>query len=124
MRKQNVAQNHLAFAIVIALSVFVSGGSAFGQFIVQPMRMDLPLMPKQRFETSLGLQSFDPNAIHEIDLSVVDLTQATGTPNIGERVEIIPNHVCTAVNLHEEIHVIESDEVVDTWRIAARGKVT
>ena len=56
--------------------------------------------------------------------AVVDLTQATGTPNIGERVEIIPNHVCTAVNLHEEIHVIESDEVVDTWRIAARGKVT
>ncbi|MBW7988668.1 MAG: hypothetical protein FVQ84_01410 [Planctomycetes bacterium] len=75
MRKQKVAQNHLAFAIVIALSVFVSGGSAFGQFIVQPMRMDLPLMPKQRFETSLGLQSFDPNEVHEIELSVVDLTQ-------------------------------------------------
>lgn len=75
MRKQNVAQNHLAFAIIVALSVLVSGGSAFGQFIVQPMRMDLPLMPKQRFETSLGLQSFDPNEVHDIDLSVVDLAQ-------------------------------------------------
>jgi len=75
VRKQNVAQNHLAFAIIIALSVLVSGGSAFGQFIVQPMRMDLPLMPKQRFQTALSLQSFDPNEVHEIDLTVVDLTQ-------------------------------------------------
>jgi hypothetical protein len=75
VRKQNVAQNHLAFAIIIALSVLVSGGSAFGQFIVQPMRMDLPLMPKQRFQTSLSLQSFDPNEVHEIDLTIVDLAQ-------------------------------------------------
>jgi hypothetical protein len=75
VRKQNVAQNHLAFAIIVALSVLVSGGSAFGQFIVQPMRMDLPLMPKQRFQTALALQSFDPNEVHEIDLTVVDLAQ-------------------------------------------------
>jgi hypothetical protein len=75
VRKQNIAQNHLFFAVVIALSVFVSGGSAFGQFIVQPMRMDLPLMPRQRFQTALSLQSFDPNEIHEIDLTVVDITQ-------------------------------------------------
>lgn len=75
MRKQNIAQNHLFFAVVIALGVFVSGGSAFGQFIIQPMRMDLPLMPKQQFQTALSLQSFDPNEVHEIDLTVVDLTQ-------------------------------------------------
>ena len=75
MRKQNVAQNNLSIAIIIAMSMFVSGGSAFGQFVVQPMRMDLSLMPKQRFQTSLGLQSFDPNEVHEIDLTVVDLTQ-------------------------------------------------
>jgi hypothetical protein len=75
VRKQNIAQNHLFFAVVIALSVFVSGGSVFGQFIVQPMRMDLPLMPRQQYQTALSLQSFDPNEIHEIDLTVVDITQ-------------------------------------------------
>jgi hypothetical protein len=75
VRKQNIAQNHLFFAVVIALSVFFSGGAAFGQFIVQPMRMDLPLMPKQLFQTTLTLQSFDPNEIHSVDLTVVDLTQ-------------------------------------------------
>ena len=76
MRKQKNAQNRLFFVAVIALSVLVSwGGTAFGQFIVQPMRIDLPLMPKQKFQTSLGLQSFDPNEVHEIDLQLVDLTQ-------------------------------------------------
>jgi hypothetical protein len=76
VRKQKNAQNRLFFVAVIALSVLVSwGGTAFGQFIVQPMRMDLPLMPKQRFQTALSLQSFDPNEVHEIDLSVVDITQ-------------------------------------------------
>jgi len=76
MRKQKNAQNRLFFVAVIALSVLVSwGGTAFSQFIVQPMRMDLPMMPKQRLLTSLGLQSFDPNEVHEIDIEVVDLTQ-------------------------------------------------
>jgi len=75
VRKQNVAQNHLAFAIIIAMSMFVSGGSAFGQFVVQPMRMDLSLMPKQRFQTALSIQSFDPNEVHKIDVKVVDLAQ-------------------------------------------------
>ncbi|MBL7146981.1 MAG: hypothetical protein ISS76_22270 [Phycisphaerae bacterium] len=75
MRKQNVAQNHLAFAIIIVMSMFVSGGSAFGQIVVQPMRMDLPLMPRQQFQTSLSFQSFDPNETYELDITVVDLTQ-------------------------------------------------
>jgi len=75
VRKHNFAQNHLAFVIIIALSVLVSGGSAFGQFIVQPMRMDLQLMPRQQFQSALGLQSSDPNEVHEIDLTVVDLAQ-------------------------------------------------
>ncbi len=55
--------------------MFVSGGSAFGQIVVQPMRMDLPLMPRQQFQTSLSFQSFDPNETYELDITVVDLTQ-------------------------------------------------
>ncbi|MBN1804754.1 MAG: hypothetical protein JW837_05850 [Sedimentisphaerales bacterium] len=76
MRKQNNAQKRLFLAAVIALSVLVSrGGSAYGQFVVQPMRMDLPLMPKQTFQTALSLQSLDPNEVYTVDLSVVDLSQ-------------------------------------------------
>ncbi|MEZ4498377.1 MAG: alanine racemase [Thermomicrobiales bacterium] len=42
---------------------------------------------------------------------------------LGEHVEIIPNHVCPAVNLHDEMLIIRDGLVVDTWKIAARGKV-
>lgn len=43
--------------------------------------------------------------------------------NVGDRVEIIPNHVCPTVNLQDEMHIVREGRIVDTWRIAARGKV-
>ena len=42
---------------------------------------------------------------------------------LGNRVEIIPNHVCPAVNLTDELLVVRNGRVVDVWRVAARGKV-
>ncbi len=54
---------------------------------------------------------------------VVELGPDVAFPAIGERVEVIPNHVCPAVNLHEELYVVDGDEVVEVWPIAARGKV-
>jgi len=42
---------------------------------------------------------------------------------IGDRLHIIPNHVCVAMNMHDEVYAHRGGEVVDTWRVAARGKV-
>jgi D-serine deaminase-like pyridoxal phosphate-dependent protein len=42
---------------------------------------------------------------------------------VGEKVEIIPNHVCPAVNLQDELYLIRDGEVVETWPVIARGKV-
>ena len=42
---------------------------------------------------------------------------------IGERVEIIPNHVCPSVNLLDELCIVRNGRVTDVWTIAARGKV-
>jgi D-serine deaminase-like pyridoxal phosphate-dependent protein len=42
---------------------------------------------------------------------------------IGERLSIIPNHVCTTVNMHDEIWGARGEEVVDCWRVAGRGLV-
>jgi D-serine deaminase-like pyridoxal phosphate-dependent protein len=42
---------------------------------------------------------------------------------IGERVEIIPNHICPSVNLLDELNIVRDGEVIDVWPIAARGKV-
>ena len=43
---------------------------------------------------------------------VVVLNEGVSFPGIGERVEIIPNHVCPAVNLHEEFYLCDGDDVV------------
>lgn len=42
---------------------------------------------------------------------------------IGERVEIIPNHICPSVNLMDELFIIRDGRLIDTWKVAARGKI-
>jgi D-serine deaminase-like pyridoxal phosphate-dependent protein len=53
---------------------------------------------------------------------VIDLTRCAGKPVIGERVRIVPNHVCVVTNLHDEVVTSRRGEVVATWPIPARGK--
>lgn len=43
--------------------------------------------------------------------------------HVGDRVEVIPNHVCPTVNLMDEMNIVRDGQIVDTWKIAARGKV-
>jgi len=42
---------------------------------------------------------------------------------IGGRVEVIPNHICPAINLHDELVIVRDGDVVDTWPVTARGKI-
>lgn len=74
MRKQNGVHSH-HIALVIAIALLASAGPAFGQFLVQPMKMDLAVRPGRIFKTTLDLQSLDPNEAHSIGLSIVELTQ-------------------------------------------------
>ncbi|MFW9824030.1 MAG: alanine racemase [Candidatus Thorarchaeota archaeon] len=41
---------------------------------------------------------------------------------IGQKIEIIPSHICTTVNLYDFYTVIKKDEVIAKWGILARGK--
>jgi len=41
---------------------------------------------------------------------------------IGERVEIIPNHICPVVNLFDRMTITQGERVIDEWAVAARGK--
>jgi D-serine deaminase-like pyridoxal phosphate-dependent protein len=43
--------------------------------------------------------------------------------DVGDQVEIIPNHICPAVNLTDELVIVRDGNVVDHWPVAARGKV-
>jgi D-serine deaminase-like pyridoxal phosphate-dependent protein len=45
-------------------------------------------------------------------------------PAVGERVRVAPNHVCTAVNLADELVVVDGGVEVDRWMVAARGRNT
>ncbi len=50
--------------------------------------------------------------------------EGVGRPlKIGERLRFIPNHVCTALNLHNEIWGARNGDVVERWKIEARGLV-
>jgi D-serine deaminase-like pyridoxal phosphate-dependent protein len=42
---------------------------------------------------------------------------------VGDRLAIIPNHVCSTVNLHDEIYGVRGERVETVWRVAGRGKV-
>jgi D-serine deaminase-like pyridoxal phosphate-dependent protein len=40
---------------------------------------------------------------------------------IGDKVQFLPSHCCTTVNLHEVFFVHQDNILVDTWEIEARG---
>jgi D-serine deaminase-like pyridoxal phosphate-dependent protein len=53
---------------------------------------------------------------------VIDVSRCTRKPQVGERVQILPNHVCVVSNLHDEIAISRGGVLIDTKRVEARGK--
>jgi D-serine deaminase-like pyridoxal phosphate-dependent protein len=52
---------------------------------------------------------------------MVDLGRCERKPALGERVRILPNHVCVVTNLHNEVAVSRDGTVEGIWPVAARG---
>jgi D-serine deaminase-like pyridoxal phosphate-dependent protein len=42
---------------------------------------------------------------------------------VGERVTVIPNHICPCVNLQDQVWWTEEGEAPRAMRVDARGKV-
>ncbi|MGC9522456.1 MAG: D-TA family PLP-dependent enzyme [Anaerolineae bacterium] len=53
----------------------------------------------------------------------VDFGACPHKPGIGERVTVIPNHVCPVSNLFEKVVGVRDGEVEVVWSVAARGKL-
>jgi len=53
----------------------------------------------------------------------VDLTHADAEFHVGDRVHVIPNHICVAVNLHEQVYGTRGETVERTWKVDGRGKL-
>lgn len=52
---------------------------------------------------------------------LLDLTGTSWRPAVGERVRIVPNHVCISVNLHAHMIGVRGSVIERTWSVAARG---
>lgn len=52
-----------------------------------------------------------------------ELPEGESGLEVGDRVEVIPNHICPTVNLMDEMAIVRNGQIVDHWQIAARGKV-
>jgi D-serine deaminase-like pyridoxal phosphate-dependent protein len=53
----------------------------------------------------------------------VDLAGVEREFAVGDRVRVIPNHICVAVNLHERVYGVRGDRVKEMWNVDARGKL-
>mgnify|MGYP000067064274 CR=1 FL=1 len=51
----------------------------------------------------------------------LDLSLSAQKPKLGEIVRVIPNHVCVAVNMVNQLVAVRGDEIVDVIPVAARG---
>lgn len=50
------------------------------------------------------------------------LTDDANSLHVGDKVELIPTHGCTTINLHNQFVVTRGDEVQAVWGIEGRGK--
>jgi D-serine deaminase-like pyridoxal phosphate-dependent protein len=53
----------------------------------------------------------------------LNIASSTRPFKVGERLTVIPNHVCSTVNMHNEIYGVRGDRVETIWEVAGRGKV-
>ena len=69
---------------------------------------------------------FDPNLIDDTpslseEHGVVDLAGEADL-RVGDRVVVVPNHICPVINLTDSVVVVENGAVVDRWPVAVRGR--
>jgi len=84
-----INRSGLIWIIAIGAALLVSANSAFGQFTVQPMKLELPVTPGKIIKSKLQVRSFDEIDVHSISMSVVELSQLEN----GEWDVIEPNDI-------------------------------
>jgi D-serine deaminase-like pyridoxal phosphate-dependent protein len=53
----------------------------------------------------------------------VDISQCARRPKLGERVRVIPNHICPCINLQDQVWVKTEEGAIEPLRVDARGKL-
>lgn len=91
---------------------------------------------EDRIITDAGIKTLTKEGIPEIKgisgLEVTGLSEEHGKlkitdPSIslkpGDKIELIPNHCCTTINLHDHFYGIRNGYLEAIWDIAGRGKI-
>jgi D-serine deaminase-like pyridoxal phosphate-dependent protein len=77
-------------------------------------------------EVSFGHLVEAPNAVFtrmNEEHGYVDVRETGRAFQVGDRVRMIPNHICTAMNLHEKVYGVRGDTVEQVWTVEGRGKL-
>lgn len=77
-----------------------AGGDGFGQIL------DRPEVTVARMSEEHG---------------VLDLSGTDWRPQVGDRVRIIPNHVCVSVNLQPRLYGVRGEDIEREWAVEATG---
>jgi len=96
-------------------AVIDAGTKALGR---EPMR---GIDPAEGFGCVLGRRDVVVKSMSE-EHGILDLSSTDWRPRVGERVRVIPNHVCIVVHLNDVIAGVRGDVVETTWPVSARGR--
>ncbi|MEX1182636.1 MAG: alanine racemase [Gemmatimonadota bacterium] len=77
-----------------------SGGSGFG------VLLDRPDIVVKAMSEEHGL---------------LDLSATAWRPRVGDRIRVVPNHVCVSVNLHARVWGLRGERIETGWPVSARG---
>jgi len=106
----------LATVVSVAVpgqAVVDAGSKALGR---EPLRG----APGEGFGALLDAPGITVHAMSE-EHGLLDLSDQHGwRPRVGDRVRIVPNHVCYSVNLHPVLWGVRDDVIVDRWEVAGR----
>ena len=76
---------------------------------------------------SLGMDHGDPTVLDVGDCWFVSDEHITfglaegASVAVGDKVRVLPAHVDPTVAMHERLHVVDGDDVVDVWEVDLRG---
>ena len=84
-----------------------------------------PLRGNSGPEDGFGALWSDPSVVVKSmseEHGILDLSRSSWTPRVGERVRVVPNHVCIVVHLADVVYGVRDGAVISSWPVAARGR--
>lgn len=110
----------------VSVLVTVVSTAVDGQMIVDGGSKTFSSDPYWGPEVSFGYLKEAPRAVFRRmneEHGFIDIRQTARRFRVGDRVRIVPNHVCPAVNLHEFAYGVVGERVEHVWAIEGRGKL-